>query len=87
MKAFSDAGMVLTFDAWVAVPMFHELADGAMLADAWRRYELRTACGRLWFPQERSDGVDRGTFLRRDHARLIGRPCSRCRVALGLVGT
>lgn len=87
---FSLWPRVLVFhqqEPWNARPHPVELADG------WKRNESRTICGELTYAIEWRDivptparppwsdtrgEVNRGTFLRRDHAEKIGRPCSRC---------
>lgn len=39
--------------------------------------EYRTYCGLLVWDRQSNPAVQ-GTYLRTDHAQLIGRPCTRC---------
>lgn len=88
------ASAVLVFRIMAPVLVFHASGPwrGRIeLEDRWLRTEFRTRCGIVHYAHEWRDDpagdwrktehraeTHRGTYLRRDHAEKIGRPCSRC---------
>jgi hypothetical protein len=90
---------VIVFRLLVPTPVWHLQATWrpeehpTILADGWKRNEVRTWCGQVTWRVEWRDVREpgqpartehrgqigpRGTYLRRDHAELIGRQCQRC---------
>lgn len=90
----SDARPVVVFSLAPIELVFHvagPMRGRIPLDDGWLRTEIRTRCGEVtyahewredpsgdWRKNEHRRSIDRGTFLRRDHAEKIGRPCARC---------
>ncbi len=90
----SGARPVVVFSLAPAELVYHlsgPMRGRIRLEDRWLRTEVRTRCGEVtyahewredldgdWRKTESRGRVDRGTFLRRDHAEKIGRPCARC---------
>lgn len=71
-------------------PVFHVRGsfDTTTLDDGSRLSQQRTLCGLLIYRNvwnretlKRSGWVEKGTAIRRDHASMIGRICSRCGAA------